>query len=269
MRSRNAAVLAVLSLVVLGCGSGSDESDQTVPVVTLITTTTLPAPETTVDDSAPVDTDAVESVAPSDSSPEPTSTTAAAPATDGSVAEPVETAPPVETTIATTTTEPVENRFTLSTDGIGTTSFGADPDGTVAFVSTFLGPPTADTGWVDPFTIGPCGGSQLRQVNWGSLQLEFGDASSITQGRPHFYAYTYGVEGSPAADPAGIETTEGITVGSTVGALIAAYPNVQFILGDEFISDNFIINDNLRGRLGGLTDADLVHVIIGGLPCEG
>jgi hypothetical protein len=263
MRSRNFVVPVALVLLSVSCGSGSDESDATVPEVTLLPTTTV-APETTVPaDSQPTDitdaattTDAVVTTSPE------TSTTAV----------PSNPAPPVETTTTTMappTTESLQSRFSLDTDGLGSTSFGADPDGTVAFISTFLGPPTLDTGWVDPFTIGPCGGSELRQVTWGTLQLEFGDASSITQGRRHFYAYTYGQEGSTEAIPAGLETPEGITVGSSVGALLAAYPATQLIVGDEFISDNFVVNDNLRGRLSGLSDTDVVQVIIGGLPCEG
>ncbi len=93
--------------------------------------------------------------------------------------------------------------FSLETDGLGAVSFGADPDGVITFVTSFLGGATADTGWVDPFTIGACGGTQLRQVTWGDLQLEFGDVSNIAEGRPHFYAYYYGKEGSSTASPAG------------------------------------------------------------------
>ena len=63
-------------------------------------------------------------------------------------------------------------------------------------------------------------------------------------------------------------TFEGVGVGSSVGDLVAAYPGVEIRFGDEFINDFFIINDNLSGRLSGVTDSDLVQVVIGGLPCE-
>ena len=147
-------------------------------------------------------------------------------------------------------------------------SFGADPDGVITFVTSFLGGATADTGWVDPFTIGACGGTQLRQVTWGDLQLEFGDVSDIAEGRPHFYAYYYGKEGQSSASPAGLETAEGISVGSTVAQLLAAYPTVQLRIGDEFMNDSFFVNDNLTGRLSGLADPDVVQMVIGGIPCE-
>lgn len=238
-------------LGLVGCGGGSDESTTTTPVITLITT-----PTTEV---------VVLTVAP----PETASSTE--PDTAGTVPETTES-PDVASTpppVAAPTTNDIETRFTLTTGGVGTTSFGADPDGTIAFVSSFLGQPTGDTGWVDPFTIGPCGGTQLRQVNWGNLQLEFGDASTVLEGRTHFYAYTYGQEGSPTAAPAGLSTPEGITVGSSVGSLLAAYPNTQLLTADDFTPDSFVVNDNLRGRLSGLSDTDVVELIVGGLPCEG
>ena len=158
--------------------------------------------------------------------------------------------------------------FSLQTDGLGAVSFGAAPDGVITFVTSFLGGATADTGWVDPFTIGACGGTQIRQVTWGDLQLEFGDVSNVAEGRPHFYAYYYGKEGSSTATPSGLETAEGISVGSTVAQLLQAYPGVQLRIGNEFVNDSFFVNDNLTGRLSGLTDVDLVQMVIGGIPCE-
>ena len=212
--------------------------------------------ETTADTPAPSDsTDAgAQPTVPADTEPSVTPETTPTPA------------PPPETT--TSSTPPPTAGFSLETDGLGAVSFGADPDGVIAFVTSFLGGATADTGWVDPFTIGACGGTQLRQVTWGDLQLEFGDVSNITEGRPHFYAYYYGKEGSSTASPTGLATSEGISVGSTVAQLLQAYPGVQLRLGDEFVNDSFFVNDNLTGRLSGLADSDLVQMVIGGIPCE-
>ena len=95
-------------------------------------------------------------------------------------------------------------------------------------------------------------------MTWGDLQLEFGDVSDVAEGRPHFYAYYYGKEGSSTATPGGLETNEGISVGSTVAQLLQAYPGVQLLSGNEFMNDSFSVNDNLSGRLSGLTDVDVV-----------
>lgn len=262
MRSRTVAVIAAGGLIVAACGGGSDEAEESLPPITLATTTTSLAPFEP-SDSAPA-TDASD-VAP-DSAPttEPNEPAASNP--------PVTTTPPPEITttlLTTTTTEPAPaGDFSLRADGLGAVSFGAAPDGAIAFVSSFLGEATADTGWVDPFTIGACGGTQLRQVTWGDLQLEFGDVSAVAEGRPHFYAYYYGKEGSQSATPPGLETEDGITVGSSVADLIGAYPGVEFRLGDEFMNDSFFVNENLTGRLSGLADPDQVEMVIGGIPCD-
>ncbi|MFT6289912.1 MAG: hypothetical protein ACJAR2_000497 [Ilumatobacter sp.] len=271
MQPRFIAAIASAALIVGSCGSGeSGGSDMTAPDITLIATTTQAPPPT---EAAQVETDAVVTTpAPIDSTASEPVVTQVAPVetepvpidTGGPATEPGPEAEPETTSL------PAAGLFTLETSGLGSTSFGADPDGTVTFVSNFLGAPTLDTGWVDPFTIGPCGGTQLRQVSWNNLQLEFGDSSAVTEGRPHFYSYTYGLEGSGGTvTPAGLATAKQITVGSPVAALITAYPGVQLRSADEFIAPNFFINDNLTGRMSGLADTDVVELIIGGIPCDG
>jgi hypothetical protein len=266
MQTRLIAAVASAALIVASCGSGeSGGSDTTAPQITLIATTTQAPPLT---QPAPVDTEApVTEPAPAPTEPVPTEpvVTDAAPVDSG-----VPATEPGPEVVPETTVPPVASLFTLETDGLGSTSFGADPEGTITFVSNFLGAPTLDTGWVDPFSIGPCGGTQLRQVSWSNLQLEFGDSSAVTEGRPHFYSYTYGLEGSLGiVTPAGLATVEQITVGSSVSDLIEAYPAVQLRSADEFIAPNFFVNDNLTGRMSGLADADVVELIIGGIPCDG
>ncbi len=277
MRNRSfvAAVAGVLAMA--ACGGGSDDADDSIPEVTLVTTTTTPAPfepsdsvpTTDVDDTTGDTTEETDAVG---TTPDEADSSETAPV-DTVPTEPAATAAPetTATTVApeTTATPPGSDaEFSLQNDGLGAVSFGADPDGVITFVTSFLGGATADTGWVDPFTIGACGGTQIRQVTWGDLQLEFGDVSDVAEGRPHFYAYYYGKEGSSTATPSGLETDEGITVGSTVAQLLQAYPGVQLLSGNEFMNDSFSVNDNLSGRLSGLTDVDVVQMVIGGLPCE-
>ncbi len=258
MFRRLVPVVVTSALLVSACSSGSSDSGtQPLPVITLLTTTTTTAVpifepvDDSVDDSGAI----VEET--STSAPE-TSTTAA------------------PTTLAPTTTvvdaAAADLPLGLELTGVGAAAFGADPEGIIGFVSSFIGGPTVDTGYVDPFEFGACSGTQARRVFWGSLMLEFGDSSNVADGRLHFYAYQYGTEdpaGLAPETPAGLATPEGITFGSTVAALLDVYPATDFIEADEFLPATFLVNDNLRGYLTGLTDLDTVTVITGGLPCEG
>jgi len=275
MRTRSFVAATAAVLVITACGGGSDDADDSLPEITLITTTTsLPPfdPSDSVVDSTDGDVETGTETSPdtetssevSPETPAPSESTDAA----GPTTLPVDTAPSIAPETPATTTPPAGADFSLQTDGLGAVSFGANPDGVITFVTSFLGDASADTGWVDPFTIGACGGTQLRQVTWDDLQLEFGDVSNIAEGRPHFYAYYYGKEGLSTASPAGLETDAGISVGSSVAQLLQAYPGVQLRSGNEFVNDSFFINDNLTGRLSGLADPDLVQMVIGGIPCE-
>ena len=273
MNVRPAITVAICSIAVAACGSGDEATPTSLEVIPIPTTTSTTEPVFVPVDSAPDgelgeggdgsgSTDGESTVESTT-----TSTTLVSETGDGSV--PV--SEPPSTDAPTSTTDPLDGGdFTLDVDGLGSTSFGADPEGTISFVSSFFGEPTADTGWVDPFTIGPCGGTELRQVDWNELRLEFGDVSAVRQDRPHFYAYTYGAEGSlGAVQPSGLATPLDITTGSSVNDLIEAYPTVELRSADEFIAANFFVNDNLSGRLSGLADDDVVELIIGGIPCVG
>jgi hypothetical protein len=259
MRTRSFVATAAAVLVIAACGGGSDQAADSLPEVTLITTTSsmpLFEPSDSGSDGTGGDADTGPTTLPveTDSSAAPQTTA------------PQTTAP--ETTAPETSASTASADFSLEADGLGAVSFGANADGVITFVTSFLGEPSADTGWVDPFTIGACGGTQLRLVTWDDLQLEFGDVSNIAEGRPHFYAYYYGKESQSTASPAGLETGKGIGVGSSVAQLLQAYPQVLLRSGNEFMNDSFFVNDSLTGRLSGLADPDLVEMVIGGIPCE-
>lgn len=284
------------------CGGGSDEADITIPEITLITTTTEPpvfeagdsdttnadadpvdtevpdaespdtnAPDPEPDTEAPTSSEAPDSGAPADSTVEPVATDGASTATTAPGAAESTTTTTTTVVAAPETTQPpaTGGNFVLGADGLGAVQFGADPEGTITFVTSLLGAPTFDTGWVPPFDIGPCGGTQVRQVSWNDLLLEFGDVSDITQGRDHLYAYYYGQVGSSSPTPSGFLTANNVGVGSTVADLIAAHPGVEFRQGDDFIEPNFSISNSLFGLLSGLADDDVIEVLIGGLPCDG
>lgn len=245
---RTPALVIGAAVAIAACGGSDDASDTTLTEITLLTTTTTAPPF------VPETTDgAVE--------------TTLAPTT---VAETTTVPPTTEAVAETTTTEPAPaSPFSIEPDGIGAAAFGAAPDGVIDFVSSVLGAPNSDTGWIDPFEIGPCPGTQLRLVAWGDLALEFGDVSNITEGRQHFYGYYYGNEQTPTAVPPGLVTESGLTVGSSVAALLDAHPDADLFAGDEFLGPNFIINDALRGTLTGLADTDVITSFAGGLPCNG
>lgn len=244
MKLRIAGAVLATTLVVAACG-GSDDADDgldaTSTVFTLLPTTTM-APTTTA---AP--------------------TTSAAPTTTA----PTTTTTTTTTLLAPTTTapDPAISALVLSGEGIGSAGFGADPDGVVSYVGSYLGEPTNDTGWIDPLSIGVCSGDELRLVSWGVLTLYFGDVSNVLEGRRHFFAYTYGDQAEIGAEPVGLVTSRGITIGSRVVDVVAAYPAATLNPEDEFTPPFFYVNDNLRGFLTGLEDAATVTVILGGENC--
>ncbi|MDG1266759.1 MAG: hypothetical protein P8O03_10600 [Ilumatobacter sp.] len=269
MRTRSFVATAAAVLVIAACGGGSDQAADSLTAITLITTTSsmpLFEPSDSGSDGTGGDADTGPTTFPVETDPSAAPQTTPPATTAPATTAPETTAP--EPTAPETTAPTASADFSLEADGLGAVSFGADADGVITFVTSFLGDPSADTGWVDPFTIGACGGTQLRLVTWDDLQLEFGDVSNIAEGRPHFYAYYYGKESQSTASPAGLETGKGIGVGSSVAQLLQAYPQVQLRSGNEFMNDSFFVNDSLTGRLSGLADPDLVEMVIGGIPCE-
>ncbi len=244
MSRRLVAGVAVVGLLVAACSSDDPVEVDGAPVTEL--TIALPTTTTTT---VPASTTSTSTTTTSTTSTTSTTTTLA----------------PADTT--TTVPDPGVSALVLTTVGIGSAQFGAEPEGVIGYISSFLGPPTGDTGWVDPFSIGPCSGNQLRLVSWGVLTLTFGDVSNVVQDRLHFFAYSYGVDGQIGAPPVGLVTDRGITAGSRVIDLLAAYPGVTLNPEDDFLAPNFYVNDNLRGFLTGLADDDTVTVILGGIGC--
>ena len=131
----------------------------------------------------------------------------------------------------------------------------------------FIGKPTVDTGWVDPLSVGACPGTELRQVTWNDLVLQFTDQSAFATGRRHFFSYAYGPSFSGQINPAGLKTDAGIGIGSTVAELTATYPSVVISPGDHFGGPNFFVNDGLARFLTGINPTDTVNSILGGQGC--
>ena len=240
MKRRLVTGLAVLGLAATACGGSDDSASETTTEFTLLPTTAPPASASTT----------------ATTTSTTTSTTSPTTSTTSTIVQP-----------STTTVDPAVLALVLSGDGIGTAGLGAEPDGVIAYVNSYLGEPTNDTGWVDPLTIGICSGTELRRVSWGVLTLLFGDVSSVVQGRRHFFGYTYGDETEIGAAPVGLTTSRGVMVGSRVVDVTAAYPAAQILPEDDFTPPFFIVNDSLRGFLTGVDDAATVTAIIGGDDC--
>lgn len=179
------------------------------------------------------------------------------------------TEPDPTTTSSTTTTEvPFVTALVLGQEGLGPARFGAEPNGVIDYVVSFLGSPTADTGWVAPDEFALCPGDEVRRIEWGSLRLSFGDVSTFAVDRLHLYAWQYGIDGQLGEDPVGLRTEDGIGLGSTVAELLAAHPEAELYEGDdELFPPGFSITDSFFGFTTGLDADDLVTELFSGYFC--
>lgn len=239
---RLSAVLMALSVVTLSCGddAGSGDTTTTVTSTTVADTTTSSTSSTTT------------TVAATTSS---TSTTSSVPLT---------TVAPT----AAPTTSPPGAALVLREDGVGDARFDAAADGVIAYVSTFVGAPTTDSGWVDPLTFGVCPGASVRIVAWSDLSLFF--TSNDVQGADggQFFFYQYGPPFNPQrVEPFGLRTAGGITVGDTVAKLRAGHPSGTLEPGDEFSGPTYSIAPGLFVYVSDATDAGVVDEFVGGFGC--
>lgn len=229
---RNIVAASLAGSVLLGaCGFGGSDSEDLTPLPTSATTTVTPT-------MAPL-----------------TTTT---------------TAPTTTTSPATTTTvvDPIAE-LVLRRDGIGDVRFGVDPEAVVNYLKSQLGSPSQDSGYVDSFSeFGSCPGTRVRGVRWGDLTLLFGDESTVAEGRLHFFAWKYGPSSSGRPVPPGLVAEGGITLGSTVSAIVKAFPQTQ-IFTDEIFGAGFEIVRTLSGTLTDSGPSGRVTVLYGGISCGG
>ena len=257
-RTKLIGAAVALVVVVTACGSGGGDAEST--------TTPAPAPLT----SSPATTAPPPStVLTVESATAPVSGATTQPATpETTPPPPAATAPP--TVAATTTTEPLAaQELVLSGEGIGSALFGAEPEGIIQYVSSILGGPTEDTGWVAPDAFALWEGTRARRVDWGTLSLLFTDLSPIADGRRHFIGYEYGRVGEIGDEPVGLRTPGGITLGSRVVDLLAEFPDAAVNEGDSQVGipDNFYVSNVFYGLLTGTTADDYVTVLFGGYGC--
>ena len=225
---RSLAVSALVALAACGGGGGSDDT-----LAPLVTT------------GAPV----VSTTSPSSS----TSTTSTS---------------STSTSTSTTTTTIVEGaELFLRSDGLGSIRFGVEPDSVVDYVSSLLGDPDSDTGYVDSFSeFGTCPGTEVRGVRWGDLLLLFGDESDFDSGRRHFYQWQFGPQTESPLRPNGPLTDGGIGLGATVSEIRAVYPDVE-IFDDEIFGPGFELEPLLWGTLTDDAPTGRVIALVGGTSC--
>ena len=255
---RAIAGVGVLALLAAACSNGAEVIDST--TTTIGTTSTTEAQTTT---SQPPATTTTESSTTTTTSPTTTTTSA-----------------------ASTTTEPGDMTVELTDEGIyvGTVwlPFGNDDDDTIANLTSALGPPADDSGWLDSLTdgwdrFGVCPSPRVRGVSWGeggdvSLQVLFtdGDTDFWFGGVEHFFTFYY----SDSSAPTGLTTPEGIGVGSSLGQLKAAYDPAKIEILEAFFdpAQGFWSYDSqpwtgLWGFATGQTDADVITSLNGGRGC--
>ncbi|CAB4873217.1 unannotated protein [freshwater metagenome] len=197
------------------------------------------------------------------------STTSVAGPTTTAAATTTTVAPTTTVVAATTTTVPVGASVGLRGDGVGDAIFGADPDGVIDYLNALFGAPSSDSGWVSAVER-TCPGTEVRSVSWGDLALLFGDESSVSSGRRHFFAWSYGPAPSGVAiSPAGLATAPPglIGIGSTVAQIRAAYPTASISPGDELVGPSAAIGDGLVAFLTNTSRTGVVTSLVGGFGC--
>ncbi|GBD84437.1 hypothetical protein BMS3Abin02_00830 [bacterium BMS3Abin02] len=241
-------VFAAVAIVVLTNQSSDTEPTSTVAAAPTTTTSTNTTTSTT-----------------STSAPTTTTTTEPTTTSSSTTTEP--------TTTTTGTTLPPSEILILGPENVDGIMFGTDAEEAIASFAEILGPPTTDTGWVPPTNnegdqvYGPCPGTSIRVLDWSNLTTVYTNAKTqwANEGTRHFFFYSYVLYD---VDLLGLETAEGIGLGSTTEDLRAAYGDAVDIQSDEF-GDYFHVSVPEPGVLWGfLSGPDGTVVSIqGGTGC--
>ena len=175
------------------------------------------------------------------------------------------TSPPTTASSTTTTTAPLaKEALVLSADGLGPAlKFHTDNAArTINLLRQALGEPEKN----QPLPVGTtCGAT--RRLQWANLQVlvnEVGGSSGA--GKPGFAGWYLG---APAATTLDLKTEKGITIGSTVAAMRAAYgTDLNVARGEAGPSFNITLPTGiLLGQLDNQSDAGKVKNIQAGNYC--
>lgn len=189
------------------------------------------------------------------------------------------TTPAETTTTVTTTTAPATTAttvagagdtvqpgtgLTLTHVGIGPLVFGATVAASDEFLRAGLGVPVTDSGWGDSFSVyGTCPGSEVRGLEWPGVTMLFGDADDeYSSGGRHFMSW---IISEP--DLFGLTTREGIGIGDSRAAVIAAYPDAEFFDADEPFPAGFRHTVGAHQLYGTFTDEGRLMWLTAGTAC--
>lgn len=173
-------------------------------------------------------------------------------------------APTTVPTESTTTTVPLtKDNIVLSPDGLGSPlPFGLNAARTINLLIQALGPAEKNT----PLPVGTACGA-TRRLQWANFQALVNEVGATSgAGKPGFAGWFLG----PATTPASLafHTDKGITVGSTVAQLKAAYPDAIIARGEQGPGFNVTLAGGIiLGQLSALTDAGKVTNIQAGSYC--
>src|SRR5687768_14624291 len=175
------------------------------------------------------------------------------------------TAAPTTTSTAPTTTTAVltKDKIVLAADGVGAIKFGNNSANTIRPFMDALGQPEKNT----PLPAGTACGA-TRRLHWANFQVLVNEVTSASgAGKPGFAGWFLG---PPTAAPLDFKTEKGITVGSTVAELKAAYGDDLTVAGRGEEGPGFTIvapGGIMLGLLSAAGDAGKVKDIQAGNYC--
>ena len=173
-------------------------------------------------------------------------------------------APTTTSTAPTTTTAPLtKDQIVLAADGVGAIKFGNNSANTIRLFMDALGQPEKNT----PLPAGTACGA-TRRLHWANFQVLVNEVTSASgAGKPGFAGWFLG---PPTAAPLDLKTEKGITVGSTVAQLKAAYGDDVTVAGRGEEGPGFTIvapGGIMLGLLSAGTDAGKIKDIQAGNYC--
>jgi hypothetical protein len=174
------------------------------------------------------------------------------------------TAPTTTSTAPTTTTALLtKDQIVLAADGVGAIKFGNNSANTIRRFMDALGEPEKNT----PLPAGTACGA-TRRLHWANFQVLVNEVTSASgAGKPGFTGWFLG---PPTAAPLDLKTEKGITVGSTVAELKAAYGDDLTVAGRGEEGPGFTITvpgGIMLGLLSAATDAGKIKDIQAGNYC--
>lgn len=154
----------------------------------------------------------------------------------------------------------------LQGNGLEVLTFGASPEAVIPRLTSMIGTPTKDTGWISSFsTYGTCPGEKIRVVEWNRLRAFFGDTAFGTQ---KFFQWEYVKTGTGTQSPI-IATKGGVTLDMTKAEVLALYSQARFTPWMENTESMLLVADNAatHEHLGGTLEGGKVSYLSGGIQC--